>query len=85
MSRRTKLIGVILILVAIASFSAWPLWKKLYPTPVSTSLFEQTKALVDKDPQLKPAWDAAMQDGVLTWSEANEIWEKAGKKMEPEK
>jgi hypothetical protein len=83
-SRRTKLFGAILCLAAIGSFSAWPLWKWLKPKPVSTALFERTKALVEKNPWLQPAWDKAMQDGVLTWPEAKEILESAGEKAEPD-
>ena len=47
-------------------------------------LTERTKALVDKNPRLKADWDKAMEDGVLTWSEANSILEKAGEKADPE-
>ena len=84
MNRRTKQVAVILMLVAIVSFSAWPVWKWLHPKPVSTALFERTKALVEKNPQLQPTWDKAMRDGVLTWPEARDIWERAGEKVEPE-
>jgi hypothetical protein len=79
-----KVIGVILALVAIGSFASWPLWKKLYIRPVSARMFDRTKAAVEKNPQLQPAWDAAMEDGVLTFTEARDILEKAGEKVEPE-
>ena len=84
MNRRTKWIGVILCLVVIVALSAWPLWKWLGVKPVSASLFEKTKALVEKNPQLRPAWNKAMEDGVLTWPETKEIWDQAGQKVEPE-
>lgn len=32
----------------------------------------------------KPAWDSAMQDGVLAWSEAKVILLQAGEMVEPE-
>ena len=48
-------------------------------------MYERTKAVVDKNPNLKPAWDIATQDGVLTWEEAKVILEAAGEKAEPEK
>jgi hypothetical protein len=83
-NRRTKLIGVILCLVALVAFSAWPVWKWLSVKAVSAALFEKTKALVEKNPQLRPAWDKAMEDGVLTWPETKAIWERAGQKVEPE-
>ncbi|HEY1380065.1 MAG TPA: hypothetical protein VGF55_24895 [Gemmataceae bacterium] len=85
MNRRKKQIGVVLGLVAIAFFAAAvPLYKWYRNRPVSARLFEKTKALVEKNPQLQPAWDAAVQDGVLTWPEAREIWDRAGEKPEPE-
>jgi hypothetical protein len=84
MSRRTKLIGAIFCLVAIVALASWPLWKKLYLKPVSAALFERTKAVVEKNPHLKPDWDRAMEDGVLTWREARDILEKAGQKIDPE-
>src|SRR5262249_26066021 len=77
-------IGVVLTLLAVVAISAWPIKKWLGVRAVNAALFEKTKALVDKNPQLQPAWDEAMQDGVLTWSEARDIWEKAGQKLEPE-
>jgi hypothetical protein len=83
-SRRKKLIGVILTLLAIAILAAWPFWKWLSVKPVSAGLYERTKTLVEQNPRLQPAWDKAMQDGVLTWPEAQAIWEQAGEKIEPD-
>jgi hypothetical protein len=83
-SGRTKLIGVILCLVAMVFFASWPVWKWLKYKPVSASLYERTKAVVERNPRLQPAWDIALQDGVLTWSEAKVILESAGEKVEPE-
>jgi hypothetical protein len=83
-TRRHKRIGVIVMLVALASFSAWPIWKMMSAKAVSATLYEKTKVLVEKNPRLQPEWDAAMQDGVLTWPEAQDIWNKAGDKIEPD-
>jgi len=76
--------GAILALVAMVSFSIWPLWKWLSVKSASAALQARTKALVEKHPELKPAWNIAMQDGVLTYDEAKEIVEGAGEKVEPE-
>ena len=84
MSRRFVVIGVVLCLLAILPFVTWPLWKGLVVKPVSEALFESTKALVERNPDLKPLWDDAVSDGVLTRSEAKAIWDKAGEKMQPE-
>jgi hypothetical protein len=84
-SRQTKMFGAVLCLVAIVSFSLWPLWKWLSVRKASAALEERTRAAVEKHPELKPAWNIAMQDGVLTWEEAKEILEAAGEKVEPEK
>jgi hypothetical protein len=79
------LIGAILVFLALIPFLGWPIWKKLSTKPVSAALFDRTKAVVEKNPQLQPEWDKAMEDGVLTWPEANAILEKVGEKAEPEK
>ena len=84
MTRRTKVLGAILCLVAIALIAVWPVMMWFKPTPVSPALFERTKAAVEKNPQLRPAWDEAMRDGVLTWPEAKAILESAGEKVGPE-
>jgi hypothetical protein len=63
---------------------AWPMYKKHHLRAASAALMERTKNVVEKNPQLKPDWDRAMEDGVLTWPEANAILEKAGEKAEPE-
>jgi hypothetical protein len=84
MSGWTKLLGVALCLVAMAFFVSWPVWKWLKFKPVSASVYKQTKALVDRTPRLRPAWDIAMQDDVLTWSEAKVILEAGGEKIGPE-
>jgi hypothetical protein len=83
-NRRLKLFAAILGLVAIVLITAWPLWKWLSLKPVSAALYQRTKAVVEKNPRLQPAWDKALQDGVLTWPEAKEILESAGEKAEPE-
>jgi hypothetical protein len=83
-TRRTKLFGAILCLVATVSIAAWPVWKWLKHKPVSAALYERTKAAVEKNPRLQPAWDKAMEDGVLTYPEAKEILESAGEKVEPD-
>ena len=85
MRGRTKKIWAVLALLAMASFTlAWPIYKKLSVRPASAALMERTKRAVEKNPQLQPDWDKAMEDGVLTWTEANAILEKAGEKAEPE-
>ena len=84
MNRRFKLLAATLCLVAIVLITAWPMWKWLKAKPVSAALHARTKALVEKNPRLQPAWDKAMEDGVLTWPEAKTILESAGEKAEPE-
>jgi hypothetical protein len=83
-SRRSKLIGAVLCFAAIVSIAAWPVWKWISPTPANAALFARTQAAVEKNPHLKPMWDEAMRDGVLSREEAKAILEKAGEKAEPE-
>jgi hypothetical protein len=84
MTRRTKIFAACLCLLAVVVLAAWPIWLALKPKPVSEALFARTKVAVDRNPQLRPAWDKAMEDGVLTWQEAKDILERAGEKVEPE-
>ena len=84
MNRRILYVGVVLGVMAMVFFASWPVWKALKFKSVSTAMYERTKAAVDANPRLKPAWDIAMEDGVLTWSEAKVILESAGEKIEPE-
>jgi hypothetical protein len=83
-NRRIMTLGAVLGLMAMASFVSWPLWKWLTVRPVSAGLYGRTKAAVEKNPRLQPAWDIALQDGVLTWPEAKVILESAGEKAEPD-
>lgn len=82
MTARTKQVGVILALVAMISFGAWPFWKALYFNVASAALQERASQLAQKDPSLQTAWDVALTDGVLTQAEAKLIVEGAGEKLE---
>jgi hypothetical protein len=84
MNRRFMTWGVVLGLMAMVFFGAWPIWKAIKFHSVSAATYERTKAAVDKNPRLKPAWDVALEDGVLTWPEAKIILESAGEKVGPE-
>lgn len=84
MSRRMTIIGVIICLVALASFAAWPIWNRIATKEASAALSQRTKATVDKKPELKPSWDEAMNDGKLTQDEARDILEKAGETVGPD-
>ena len=84
MNRRIMFVGVVLGIMAMVFFASWPVWKALKFKAVSTAMYERTKAAVEKNPRLQPAWDIALQDGVLTWPEAKVILESAGEKVEPE-
>ncbi len=76
--------AVTVCLVAIVSFSAWPLWKRVSVKHANAALEARTRALVEKHPELRPAWNIAMQDGVLTRDEAKEIVEGAGERLNPD-
>jgi hypothetical protein len=81
---RTKQVGAVLCLIAMAFFAGWPFWKWVYCRPASASVHERTQRVVDANPQLKPAWEVATEDGVLTLPEAKIIVEAAGEKIEVE-
>ena len=84
MDRQMMKFAVALCLVAILSFMAFPLWKRLSVKQANAALEARVRALVEKHPELKPAWNIAMEDGVLTRDEAREIVEGAGEKLDPD-
>ena len=86
MSRRTLLIfGTVLTFLALLAFLGGPpLYKKLTLKKASPALIERTKKAVEKHPELKPDYDKAMEDGVLSYEEAKEILEKAGETVGPD-
>jgi hypothetical protein len=81
-NRRTKQVGIFTALLAMIIFGTWPFWKVLYLKTASPALRERTRSLADSQPKLKQLWDAAMEDEVLTESEAHEIIERAGEKVD---
>ena len=85
MSRRKFLIfGAVLTFLALLPFLGWPLYKKLTLKKASPALIERTKKAVEKHPELKPDYDKAMEDGVLSHDEAKGILEKAGETVGPD-
>lgn len=86
MSRRGFLIvGTVLMFLALVPFLGWPLFKKYYLSQrASPALVERTRAAMVKHPDLKPDYDKAMEDGVLSHDEAKEILEKAGETVGPD-
>jgi hypothetical protein len=84
MNQRTKQVGLTLALMAMAFFAGWPFWQWLNAKAVSATLRSRTESLVEKNPQLQPAWKIALQDDVLTWPEAKVLVEAAGEKVESE-
>jgi hypothetical protein len=83
-TRQTKQIGVILALVAMVSFGAWPFWKYLYIRSANAALREQAQALAERNPQVQLALEIAMQDDVLTQDEAEAIVKAAREKAAEE-
>jgi len=83
--RKTLLVsGTVLMLVALLPFLARPIYKSLILKKASLALIERTTKAVEKHPELKPDYDKAMEDGVLSYDEAKEILEKAGETVGPD-
>jgi hypothetical protein len=79
MSRRKFLmVGTVVMFLALIPFLGWPIYKNLTLRRASAALTERTVRAVEKHPELKPTYDKAMEDNVLTYDEAKEILEKAG-------
>ena len=84
MNRQFLRLGAVLALIAMVFFISWPVWKAIKFKPVNAATYTRAKAAVEKNPTLRPAWDIATQDEVLTWPEAKVILEAAGEKAEPD-
>lgn len=85
MKRRTLLIlGTVLVFLALIPFLGWPVYKQLTLKRASQALIERTTKAVERHPELKPDYDKAMEDGVLSRDEAKEILEKAGETVGPD-
>ena len=82
--RKFLIIGTVLTFLALLAFVGWPVYKKLTLKKASPALIERTKKAVEKHPELKPDYDKAMEDGVLSYDEAKEILEKAGETVGPD-
>lgn len=65
------------MIVAMVSFSLAPLWQWINLKTASAEMERQARAAHEKYPHLKPAWNIAMHDGVLTEAEAKEILDAA--------
>jgi hypothetical protein len=74
--------GAILALVAMVSFSLWPLWQWLSMRAATAEVQARVQALAEKDPKLMAALKIALMDGTLTPEEAKEIVEAAGEKVD---
>jgi hypothetical protein len=85
MRRRTFLtVGTVLTLLALLPIVGWPLYRQLTLKKASPALVERTTRAVEKHPELRPDYDRAMEDGVLSYDEAKEILGKAGEAVGPD-
>jgi hypothetical protein len=66
------------------SFVGWPVYKYLTLKKASPDLIERTRKAVEKHPELKPGYDKAIEDGVLSYDKAKEILEEAGETVGPD-
>jgi hypothetical protein len=70
--------------MAMSFFAGWPFWGWINKRAASDAMYARTQSLVEKSPQLRPAWDVALQDKVLTSPEARIIILAAGETAEPD-
>jgi hypothetical protein len=84
LNRQVVTFGAILALVAMVSFSLWPLWQWLSVKQANAEMQAKVKELIEKYPQLKAAHNIALQDGVLSEYEAKEIADAAKEKADPQ-
>jgi len=82
--RKLLIVGTVVTFVALIPFVGWPIYKYLTLRKASVAMIERTTKAVEKHPELKPDYDKAMEDGVLTYDEAKEILQKAGETVGPD-
>jgi hypothetical protein len=83
--RRTFLIfGTVLTFLAVLPLVGWPVYKKLAVRKASPAMIERTRSAMERHPELKPEYNKAMEDGVLSYDEAKELLEKAGETAGPD-
>lgn len=70
--------GAMLCLVAIISFSIWPVWEWLAIKTATAEQQRRVQELVAAHPELQPALNIALLDKALTPEEAAEIVKGAG-------
>jgi uncharacterized protein YpmB len=83
-NRRWRQIGAVLALVAMVIFASGSFWYWLRNKAVSAAIQERAADIVRRHPELQTAWDKALEDQVLTQSEADEIAQSAGESLEPQ-
>jgi WD40 repeat protein len=79
MNRRTKLIALIVAGTIVAALAGWRAWDRVQNNPASEALHQRVKELLAERHDLRPSYDRAMEDGVLTRAEAQAILEAAEK------
>ena len=67
---------LIWIAVVIVGAGLWA-WYDLTTKPANERIQAGVQQIIQKEPSLRPMYDAAMKDGVLTTSEAARIVNKA--------
>jgi len=74
---KKKILQTLVIAIAvIVGIGVW-VWHDLNTKPANDRIQAGIKAIVAKEPSLKPAYNEALKDGVLTTLEANAILKKA--------
>jgi hypothetical protein len=71
-----RIVGALSVVTALSAFLVW---RAIYHQPVDRSVERGVRKIVQAKPSLQPMLDVAMEDGVLTMSEASAIIEAAKK------
>jgi hypothetical protein len=76
--------GTALMFLSLLPIVGWPVYEKLRVKKASAALIERTRKAIEQHPELKPEYDKAMEDGVLTYDEAKGLLEKSGETVGPD-
>ena len=68
---------IIAFVVAGAVVVGLWVWYDMHNKPANPRIQEGVKRIVEKEPRVKPMYDSAMEDGMLTLSEARAIINEA--------
>ncbi len=74
---KSKVVRTIAMLVCVVVGIAMWVWYDIHTKPANPRISDGVRRIIKEEPSLKPMYDEAMSDGLLTLGEANAILNEA--------